>query len=137
MSELLNPPVGLDLLSTPTASTSSQKSKATNSKSRKRDAFGETKYTKESPINSITRFTIGKSDPVITTNAKRKLHMEETKNASAKPNHKLPLTQKKVVTFQKAGSLSPSKRVVAQSEEKVAFEKDRTLSPSKVLRIKE
>ena len=96
------------LLSTPSQKDSDSKSKAANSRVRKRDAFGQSKGDVSSPINTITRFTIGKSDPAKSSNAKRKLVMNEPKHVpSTEENGSTP--EKKLVTFQKAGSLSPVK----------------------------
>ena len=96
------------LLSTPSQKDSDSKAKATNSRVRKRDAFGQSKGEISSPINTITRFTIGKSDPAKSSNAKRKLVMNELKHVQS-TEEKGSTPEKKLVTFQKAGSLSPVK----------------------------
>ena len=120
--DLVNPSDGTNLLSTPTASTSS---KATNSKTRKN------KESEDSPHNSITRFTIGKSGPSGSASAKRKLQMDKNKGVIGAPNEDTSSTPKKVVTFQKAGHLSPSKPIVFTLAENVTFEKKGSLSPIK------
>lgn len=126
--DLVNPSDGANLLSTPT---SNRKSQATNSKSRKRDAFGQSKEGKESPLNSITRFTVGKSGPSSSADAKRKLQMDKNKGAIRATNEDASSSPKKVVTFLKAGHLSPSKPIVFTLKENVTFEKKGTLSPQK------
>ena len=106
LSEAVLP--GKKLLSTPSQKDSDSKAKATNSRVRKRDAFGQSKGEISSPINTITRFTIGKSDPAKSSNAKRKLVMNELKHVQS-TEEKGSTPEKKLVTFQKAGSLSPVK----------------------------
>ena len=108
------------LLATPSTSTSDQKLKASNSRSRKRDAFGNNKGV-ESASPSVSRFTVGKSEPKTAATVKRKLHMED--NTGSSKSDELKLTPKKLVTFQKAGSLSPCKVI--------KFPFDDPASPSK------
>ena len=96
------------VLSTPSQKDSVSKTKATNSRTRKRDAFGQRKEDLASPINSITRFTVGKSDAAKPSNVKRKLMMNQDK-CVPKTNEKSLSPEKKLVTFQKAGNLSPVK----------------------------
>ena len=127
--DLVNPSDETNLLSTPSASSS--RSKPTNSKSRKRDAFGQNTEGKESPPYSIKRFTIGKSGSSGSANVKRKLQLDKQKGAIGAPNENTSSTPKKVVTFQKAGPLSPSKPIIFTLAENVTFEKKGTLSPTK------
>ena len=107
-TELVKSPEESILLATPSTSTSDQKLKASNSRSRKRDAFGNDKGV-DSLSPSVTRFTVGKSEPKTAATVKRKLHMED--NTGSSKSDECKLTPKKVVTFQKAGSLSPCKVV--------------------------
>ena len=96
------------LLSTPSDKDSCTKLEAANARTRKRDAFGQCKDDHESPINTITRFTIGKSDFAKSTNVKRKLVMNDRKSTSiATETNTVP--EKKVVAFSKFGNLSPVK----------------------------
>ena len=105
-TELVKSQKESNLLATPSTSTSDQKLKASNSRSRKRDSFGNNKgFDSVSP--SVSRFTVGKSEPKTAATVKRKLHMED--NTGSSKSDECKLTPKKVVTFQKAGSLSPCK----------------------------
>ena len=70
------------LLSTPSDKDSCTKLKAANLRTHKRDAFGQCKDDHESPINTITRFTIGKSDSAKSANVKRKLAMNDLRSTS-------------------------------------------------------
>jgi len=117
ISELSKTPVCEKLQSTPSAKNASSKLKAVNSRTRKRDAFGQRKDDEKAPVNTITRFTIGKSDVAKTSNAKRKLVMNEPKESMI-VKEKSASPEKKLVSFQKAGSLSPVKVPAAFSVER-------------------
>ena len=119
------------LLSTPSTSTTSQKIQATNSRSRKREVFGQNKETTALESTSVTRFTIGKDDSSNSNAAKRKLNMGEVKGRTVTHRKSKSSTQKKVATFTKAGNLSPIKPNKPVSGGNVPFEKKGALSPTK------
>ena len=132
ISELLSSSDVCPLLSTPSSSTTIE---AKNTRTRKRDTFGQNKEEKpndseEATNNScVTRFTIGKYDSPNSNTARRKLHMEGAKSVDSTKRTESGSSLKKV-TFTKAGILSPTKQNVMTSPN-VPFEKKGALSPVK------
>ena len=134
ISELLASSDVCPLLSTPSSSTTIE---AKNTRTRKRDTFGQNKEEEsndfeEGTNNScVTRFTIGKYDSPNSNTARRKLHMEGAKSVDSTGAESV---SSKKVTFTKAGILSPTKQNVTASAN-VPFEKKGALSPVKKVTI--
>ena len=130
ISELLSSSDVCPLLSTPSSATTIE---AKNTRTRKRDTFGQNKEEEsqdsEEATNNrcVTRFTIGKYDSPNSNLARRKLHMEGAKIVDSTKKAESVSSSKKV-TFTKAGILSPTKQNVTTSTN-VPFEKKGALSP--------